>query len=340
MGKKKRDILFVILGFVIFLVLGTVFLLFGRVSKNPAGTVGNTAGNLYNKGLFCEYAGTVYFSNSSDGGSLFAMNADESNVRRLNALNVRNILAGGKYLYYYQTGSTVTGLDFGRIPGMRSFERCRLNGKDTTTLTPDDVLTCQLVDNYLYFLTSTYDGPSFYKMKIDKSEEIELANLAITPASVQNGKIYYNGVDGDHYLYALNTANDVVSEVWKGNIWYPIVDGDYVYYLDVENNYRLCRYSMSQNLVEVLTNDRVDCFNVGNGFIYYQKNSPDKKDTYAQLKCMYTNGSNVQVIADGIFTNINMTSRYVYFQPYGDESTTYHSPLGSNIYSVFSPVED
>ena len=33
------------------------------IPMNPEGTVGNTAGNLNNGGLFCEYDGKVYFSN-------------------------------------------------------------------------------------------------------------------------------------------------------------------------------------------------------------------------------------------------------------------------------------
>ena len=37
---------------------------------------------------------------------------------------------------------------------------------------------------------------------------------------------------------------------------------------DVENNYRLCRYSLSRNEVEVLTEERIDCFNVGYGYVY------------------------------------------------------------------------
>ena len=48
------------------LFLGAVSFLFTlsrRIAMNPAGTVGNTAGNLNNDGLFCEYDGTVYFLN-------------------------------------------------------------------------------------------------------------------------------------------------------------------------------------------------------------------------------------------------------------------------------------
>lgn len=330
MNTKQKGIVIGVGAALVFITLLAVLAFSKRVSMNPEGTVGNTAGNLNNGGLFCEYDGTVYFSNAYDGGSLYAMNPDETEIRRLNTLKVCNLLAGGKYLYYFQTGSAVSS-GFGQIQGMKSFDRCELNGKDSTALTKDVVTSAQLVDNYLYLLTATNSGPSFYKLKIDNTDKTELAALSINPACVQNGVIYYNGVESDHYLYALNTVNDTVSEVWAGNLWYPILSGDYVYYMDVENNYRLCRYSLSQNVIEVLTNDRVDCFNVGSGFIYYQKNSNDP-----QLICMRADGTNAVVIAEGNYTHINMTSQYVYFQAFDDNTTIYHSYIGSGSCSSFT----
>lgn len=313
-----------------FLVIVGV-LLSGRVAENPEGTVGNTAGNLLNEGLFCEYDGTVYFSNTSHGGALYAMNPDETNMRRLNSLKVRNILAGGKYLYFFQTGAA-DGPNLGQIEGIKNFNRSRLNGKDVTIITRDTVLTGQLVDNHLYLLTSSKSGVSLQKIKTDKSEQVKLTDWELNPACAVNGQIYYHGVLENHYLYALNTQTDVTSEVWRGNICYPILDGDYVYYMDVEKDYRLCRYSLSRNEIQVLTNDRVDCYNMGNGYIYYQKNGASP-----QLMCMYTDGSNLHPVADGNFTHINMTSNYVYFQEFGREDITYHSPLGSSTYSEFLP---
>lgn len=327
MKRSTKIVLAIVI--VLFAALGASVYFSGRTVMNPAGTVGNTAGNLNNSGLFCEYDGKVYFSNTYDGGSLFVMNPDESGMKRLNQLQVQNILAGGRYLYYFQTGGS-SDSSFGQLPGLKSFERCNLNGKGSTAVTRDIVVTGQLVDNYLYLLTSTNSGPIFYKVRIDKQDKTVLANYNINPACAENGIIYYNGTQNDHYLFSLNTATGVSSELWRGNIWYPVLQGDYVYYMDVANDYRICRYSFSMNLIEILTNDRVDCFNVGNGFIYYQKNGSN-----AQLKCMRTDGSDVKVIADGNYTNINMTSQYVYFQPFGDKTTMYHSPIGSSYYESF-----
>ncbi len=337
MNISKKKLKKMLIGFAIafcILIALLVIRLSGHVAMNPEGTIGNTAGNLNNDGLFCEYNGTVYFSNSYDGGSLYAMDTSENNIRKLNVSNVRNLLAGGKYLYYYQIGATGSG-GLGNMLTVKSFNRSNLNGDNAIGLTRDVIVTAQLVDNYLYMLATSPESPTFYKMKIDKSQMTKLADYTINPACAVDGTIYYNGTQTDHYLYALNTGNDTVSEIWQGNIWYPVVEDEYVYYLDVANNYRLCRYNLSQDVIEVLTEDRVDCFNVDYGYIYYQKNG-----TSPQLKCMRTDGTDVLVLAEGNYTHINMTSQYVYFQKYGDDVSIYHSPLGSNAFSVFQAAKD
>lgn len=326
----KQNLKAIFILFVVIAIAG-VFAIFGyrsrQITMNPNGTIGNTGGNLNNGGLFCEYNDTVYFANPKDGYSLYSMTVDEQNLTKLTDSEICNILAGGEYLYFFQKNSHDDTLGSVRIS--RAFFRCDLDGSHATSLTSDTVVCAQLVNNYLYMLTAQKEGPLFYKLKIDKSDKVELANYTVNPASAQGGHIYYNGTGNDHYLYSLNTATDVPTQLWQGNIWYPIVDGDYVYFIDAENNYRLCRYVLSQQIVEIMTEERVDCYNVGNGYIYYQCNS----QTAPALKMMRTDGSGVSTVAEGNYTNINMTSKYVYFQEFGDTTSLYHSQIGTTVYS-------
>ena len=333
MKNKKAYLITGIFLAVLLLVLTLLFLVNNRVTMNPPGTVGNTAGNLNNSGYFCEYNGMVYFANSYDNGSLYSMTTDEQNMKKINNLTVRNILAGGDSLYYFTSGGEGDA-GLGTVRSVKSFNRSKLNGNNTIGLTREIVLSGQLVDNYLYLLTGDGEQVALVKLKIDKSEETVLADYEINPACVNNGTIYYNGTQSNHYLYSLNTANNSIQEVWNGNLWNPIVQGDYVYYMDVAENYRLCRYSLSQASVEVLTEDRVDCFNVGNGYIYYQSVGEN-----AALKCMHTDGSNVITVALGVYNNINMTSQYVYFQEFRNDTATYHARLGSAAYSTFDAAK-
>ena len=327
MKKKSTPIIAFIM--ILFIAGGLSILSYfsERIPANPDGTIGNTAGNLNNGGLFCEQNGRVYFANPKDKNCLYSMNADETDVKKIYDGNVCNILAGGEYLYYFMREPIGTSLDKLRVS--HAFYRSRLDGKKVKTMTNDVVVHAQLVNDSLYLMTTAGNTPSFYRISTNRSDKTELADYLVNPSCARDGMIYYNGTKTNHYLYSHNTANDSSSILWRGNIWYPVLEGNYFYYLDVENNYRLCRYDYTNDVIEVLTHDRVDCFNIGSGYIYYQSNSSSEP----ALKRMNLDGSGVTVIAEGNYTAIHITSQYVYFKDMLEENIWYHSPIGSDSYS-------
>lgn len=327
MKKKSTPIIAFIM--ILFIAGGLSILSYfsERIPANPDGTIGNTAGNLNNGGLFCEQNGRVYFANPKDKNCLYSMNADETDVKKIYDGNVCNILAGGEYLYYFMREPVGTSLDKLRVS--HAFYRSRLDGKKVKTMTNDVVVHAQLVNDSLYLMTTAGNTPSFYRISTNRSDKTELADYLVNPSCARDGMIYYNGTKTNHYLYSHNTANDSSSILWRGNIWYPVLEGNYFYYLDVENNYRLCRYDYTNDVIEVLTHDRVDCFNIGSGYIYYQSNSSSEP----ALKRMNLDGSGVTVIAEGNYTAIHITSQYVYFKDMLEENIWYHSPIGSDSYS-------
>lgn len=181
----------------------------------------------------------------------------------------------------------------------------------------------QLCGNYLYYQRyNNKDFTKFYKLKTDKSQNLLISDDIINPASCDNGIIYYNGQDKDHYLYALDTRTDTSSVIYEGDLWFPVYKDGCVYYMDVGNNYQLCRYSLYDQSVEVLTTDRVDFFNVGNTYIYYQK----VDSASPALMRMRFDGSEQEVVAEGNYSNINITSQYVYFNEFNTEVPVYHTP--------------
>lgn len=136
------------------------------------------------------------------------------------------------------------------------------------------------------------------------------------------------GAGIDNHLYVWNTADDSSYMLWDGNVWNPVVNGDYVYYMDLDQNYRLSRYSLSDGSVTVLTTDRVDLFNIYDSVIYYQSNSSSSP----ALKRMNLDGSNTELVASGIYTDINITSQYVYFTGFGESDGPVYKT------STFGPV--
>ena len=47
---------------------------------------------------------------------------------------------------------------------------------------------------------------------------------------------------------------------------------------------------------------------------------------------MSIDGSDKQVVSEGIFCDINVTTYYVYFRPFDNKAVTYHTPVSGGIY--------
>ncbi len=328
MQNKKKNIIVisVIAALIIFIALGAFFS--NRTIPVPEGTVGNTAGNLNNRGLFCEYDGKVYFSNAYDNGALYRMNPDETDIKKLNNADAEYINAGGKYLVYYQRGSSSGSDSFKFAGAMNGIYRSKLNGHNTVCLDRDPSGTVILINNTVYYAHYDTDTAlTLRKINLNKSGGKTLTSYWINPASCRDGVLYYNGTGKDHYLYAWDTRTDYESVVWEGNIWNPVVSGDYVYYMDLTTDYTLCRYSLTDGSVTTLSEDRVETFNVYDSIIYYQSGGSDQP----ALKRMNTDGSGQEIVAEGIYTDINITSEYVYFTGFNSDVPIYKT-------STFGPI--
>lgn len=327
--SKKRTVMLLILVIFILLLLFVLALFFQRVRLNDGPVTGNTAGNLNNGGLFCEKDGVVYFSNAYDGGRLYSMSPDETHMKKLTDVKATSINADSHYLYYYLDSST-TGTGLGFVQRTYGVYRSKQNGKSSECLYRGNAVTLQLCGNYLYyqyFDNKDKKGTQLAKVKIDKKEEKKVADYNINPASCVDGLIYFNGTRDDHYLYTLNTADDSIRLLWDGDIWNPVCENGYIYYMDVPHNYRLCRFSLADRTSEVLTEDRVDFFNVSGGMIYYQKSSR----TDPALLRMSVDGGEPELVASGVFKNINITSSFVYFSGFDSDIPVYRTPVNGPV---------
>ena len=93
MNKKTKQILIIFITLLVVAILGVLALNANKVKLNKTNVVGNTAGNLNNGGLFCEQNGLVYFSNPYDGGALYSMKPDGSDIKRNLSAKVKFISA-------------------------------------------------------------------------------------------------------------------------------------------------------------------------------------------------------------------------------------------------------
>ena len=344
MAKKKKKNTGYIPFIIITVILITIAIglsvynkLASHVPKNTPGTVGNFAGNIYNQGLYCEDNGLVYFANSYDKGSLYVMNEDETGMKKILSAKVQYINVGGEYLYYYMAdSSTSTGLGF--LRRVMGIYRCRKNGRNCVTLSRDPSLEMILINDSIYYMDyNNTKGVHLAKISTDGKDSKDISDSIINPSGVYGDVIYFTNNEDNHFLMVLDTVNDSISEYIRVNMWNPIRLGNYIYYMDIDTDYRLCRYSLNDGNVDVLTQDRVDCFNLNTDYIYYQKN--DMK--HPALKRLSIDGSSEEVIMEGNYTAINLTDRYVYFKPFEDETITFKTPAyGSINVSEFSAAKE
>lgn len=326
--KKKIVPTLIIIAIVLALVC--MFFISRQSKKIPANspdTLGNNGSNLINGGLFCEDDGKVYFSNSYDSGSLYSMNVDETDMRKIIGGDIKSINAGGKYLYYYlNNSSTSTGLGF--VRRVMGVYRITKTGKNVTTLNRNPAGVVTLYGNTLYF--QHYDNKQGMNLCSMDTRGDNLKTLLPTfanPACIYGGKIYYNDTTETHFLYTMDTMTLVPDVLVKYNMWNPIRKDNYIYFMDMTENYRMCRYSLEDEVVEILSSDRVDTFNVTDEYVYYQKNS----ETEPALMRVTLDGSVLEKVADGNFTALNATSRYLYFKAFDDDFTTYRTPVSGDV---------
>lgn len=327
MSTKQKNIVIIATTMLVLVLLLVVVVFTGKIPLNDITVTGNTPGNLNNNGYFCENGDTVYFANAYDNYALYSMSADETGLKRINENSVSHICTGGKYLYYaMSSNSSGSGLGFMRKTS--GIYRSKLNGNSTVCLDRCHIVSMQLCGSYVYY--EKYDnklGPSLEKIRIDKKKKETVEKQIISPTCYADGVIYFHGTEKDHYLHALNTANGAFSTVWKNNMWNPIYQDRYVYYMDISNDYRLCRYSFADDVIEILTNERIDTFNVYGNVIYYQVSSKDAP----ALKRMNIDGSAQELVREGIYENINITSHNVYFNSFSEPTPVYKT-------STYGPI--
>lgn len=338
--KKKLIRILIIVGILV-AVIGTIIY---RISKhiryNDTYVNGNTAGNLYNAGLFCENNGTVFFANPDDHNRLYSMDSNGKNLKKLNNDSVMYINADSNYVYYVRN-NTKDNVDYSFFSyNNNSLCRVSRSGGDAAILDEAPCIYASLLGNYIYYLHyDTETATTLYRVKIDGKELKQVFPYYVFNCSTLGEYFYYNGMQNDSNVYQYDTSNGTDSLYYSCNAYKPIVTDDSdLFYMDVDNNYALVHANPNSKEPDTLTTDSLDCYNVYGSYIFYQKYS--KKDP---AFCMIKNdGSEKKELASGTYTNINITSYYIYFRDYYSGETFYTSTNKPGEINAFHPgvIED
>lgn len=311
-----------------------------RTSLNEEDVIGNTAGNLYNGGLFCEYNGVIYFSNMNDDGALYQMNLNCTDVRKIHPNKVKYINADANYLYYskvnYSKQKHSDNIFELYNAGVYRIDK---NGKNLKLLNKDPAGVVSLFKNTLFFQHyNTSEGLTFYKVNIDDTDEKKLYDDPIVPASYINGEMYFSGASFDHDIHALNMNNLSVRTVYTGNTYMPIATNDWIYYISLEDNYKLYRIDLNGENKTLIVDEFVFTYNIspdGNK-IYYQVDGGDNN----RIECLDLSSMTTKTIQQGDFKEIHVTTNYIFFLDFKEINVYAYDPVTEKLSTFHAPVVD
>lgn len=332
MKKNKTKLFFAIVILAVILAAGGLFLqhFLPRTKFNTTAVAGNSAGNYYNNGLFCEYNDMVFFSNPYDGYTLYQMTPQGTEARQISTDKVSFINADDNYIYYVKDNASKTNTSAFSFIQVGSNGLCRIkhNGKQPTLLDPDVSLYAALSGNYIYYIHYDKENAStLYKIKIDGTEQEKVNKFPLLLSPSKDGSFCYNGLEGNHNVYRWNPSTDTSTLLYKGSCWNPMEDDSYLYFMDCENDYHFTKLQKNTQEKTDISQCRVDTYNIYGNYVYYQKN---EKDNYALCR-RSLDGSKEEIIAKGIFCDINITSNYVYFRGFHNKDIFYQTPVNGAV---------
>lgn len=335
-----------IIGILAILLIAAIYfigsgILSPKTKMNEGFVNGNTAGNLYNGGLFCEYNGVIFFSNPSDNGRLYSMDSDGKNLKKLSDDIAAFINADDNYVYYVRNNSG-SDLNFNHVSfHYNALVRIDHDGRNILLLDTAPCLYASLIGNYIYYIHyDTSEASTLYKVRIDGEEQQKVMNEAVFTCNADGQYFYYNGMSSDGSVHRYDTATDTSSIVYVGNSFQPIVkDGVDVYYIDGDTNYSIVHTNINFDNPTYITNDSVDAYNVHGSYIYYQRFDEDGDSALCMIK---NDGTEFMELRKGDFCDIHVTTYFVFFRDFHTKEMYYFARSNPRQIERFHPsvIED
>ena len=331
----------IIIGIIVVLLIGGIAffkLTFGdRETKMNEGYVnGNTAGNLYNGGFFCEHNGVIFFSNPSDGGKLYSMDSNGKNLKKLSEDVATYINADENYVYYVRNNAGES-LDFNFVAFHRNaLVRIDHDGKHPLILDTEPCLYASLIGNYIYYIHyDQLEASTLYKVRIDGEEQQQVMSEAVYTCNADGQFFYYHGMSADGSIHRYDTVSDTSTVVYVGNCFQPIVkDGVDVYYIDGNTDCSIVHTNMNFDNPTFITRDSVDAYNVHGSYIYYQRFDEDGDSALCMIK---NDGTEFQELRKGDYCDIHVTSYYVFFRDFHTGEMYYFLRTNPYVIEKFHP---
>lgn len=326
------------IGIILVIVFAGILLYLGGKTKfNDEDADGNTAGNLYNNGLFCQYEDKIYFSNLADDGALYSIDTDLSSSKKLLKDKVNFINVSGKYIIYNRVNNlklqgTGNPLEFHHV----GIYRVKLNGKGIRML--DDAPTSDVhqFGNDVYYLRYN-DTQSFSlnTVRLDGDNLKEITNEPVSTAMITRDYIYYTGGTNDHNIYRLSKNSFQRELVKEGNYNKVLLQDNTIYCINNEDNYSIVKMNADGSNESTIVKDRVSTYNLSKDgqYLFYQADGGDHNGVY-YLNLLTGEKALIQA---GNYSDLCVTDDYLFFHVFDSTSMYYVKLSNPTIAKPFMP---
>ena len=343
MNKKLKNFFIALILISVLVIIILLLKIGSRLPENPTDYAGNTAGNLYNRGLFAEDDSYIYFANLADNFRLYRTTHDLTDTVCLHQDSVEylNPDAASTYLYYSRInyrqntyGNTVFDiLDTG-------IYRLNLKKESLSRLYSETCGMVLLGGNNLYYQAHGSDGNfDLYSLAINEKnpDAVLITNDYIQPVNYQNGILYYSGVTEDHALYALSPETAASTLFADLDCFQPVVTADGTYFLSMKHNYSLFYLPNTSDTATLITNERISSYNISKDgrSLFYQVDGGKNNRL-----CRYDIATQTETeLLRGDFKNLNTVSGYLFFTDV-EETVCYCYDIAAGTVVTFMPAPE
>ena len=331
-GPARIIVLFVVGGFI--LIYAVIAHYDSTTRRSEPGIIGNTPGNLYAYGLFCDGGDRIYYSNYKDQGILYSMSFDLTDHQIVYGDVAKYINCDDHYLYYSRMNNLKTPET---RPVFKYYSngiyRIGKNGRNFKSLWNKPVGSVLYYDGMIYYLYyAAGEKLVMHRMNIDGKKDTVLKSEESPAVCMYDNNLYYAGLEKDRSLYSINLDSGKSSVAVEGSFYEPIVTSNGIYYIDPMKGYTLKRCDLDGSNAEVLVDERIGSFNItpDNRYLYYQiDNNSDDNGLY---RTDLATGEILMIMA-GDYKFINLVGDYCFFYT-TDESKVmcYKSGQGSFVF--------
>ncbi len=340
MNKTIKKILITILVLSLVAIAVLLVKINSNLPENPVDYAGNTAGNLYNRGLFAEDDQYIYFANLADNFRLYRTTHDLEDTVCINQDSVEYINPdSSSNLYYSRINYRLNTY------GNTAFDilntgiyRFNLKNESLSRLYPDTCGMVLLGGNSLFYQTHGSDGNyDLCSVAVnDKKDTVKkITDDYITPTNYVNGFLYYSGVTDDHCLYALSPETGRSTRVADLDCYQPIVTSSGTYFLSLKHKYALFYLPNTSDTATLITNERISSYNIskdGRTLFYQVDNGKNNRICRYDISTMQET-----TLMSGDYKNLNTVSDYLFFTDF-KETVCYCYDISSDNLFAFMPT--